>query len=40
MRVLAKTLSVAAAAALLATPVAAQKTISLTAIDGYPPKAS
>jgi hypothetical protein len=40
MRVIAKTLSIAAAAALFATPVAAQKTINLTAIDGYPPKAS
>ncbi len=39
-RVIAKTLSIAAAAALFATPVAAQKTINLTAIDGYPPKAS
>ena len=40
MRVLAKAATVAAVAALFATPAAAQKTINLTAIDGYPPKAS
>ena len=38
MRVLVKVAGVAAAATLMATPVAAQKTINLTAIDGYPPK--
>ncbi len=40
MRVLAKASTIAAVSALLATPVMAQKTINLTAIDGYPPKAS
>ena len=40
MRVLAKAASAAAVAAFLATPAVAQKTINLTAIDGYPPKAS
>lgn len=40
MRVFAKAASAAALVAFLATPAAAQKTINLTAIDGYPPKAS
>lgn len=40
MHVLAKAATVTAAAMLLATPAMAQKTINLTAIDGYPPKAS
>lgn len=40
MRILAKATAVAAAAAFFATPAMAQKTINLTAIDGYPPKAS
>ena len=40
MRNLAKVATVTAVAALLATPAMAQKTIKLTAIDGYPPKAS
>ena len=39
-RVLAKVSTIAAVLALLATLVMAQKTINLTAIDGYPPKAS
>ena len=38
--VLAKVSTIEAVSALLATPVMAQKTINLTAIDGYPPKAS
>lgn len=40
MRIIAKTACIAAAAALFTTPAVAQKTINLTAIDGYPPKAS
>lgn len=40
MRVLTKVATIAAVSALLATPAMAQKTINLTAIDGYPPKAS
>ena len=40
MHVFAKAAAVTAAAMVLATPAVAQKTINLTAIDGYPPKAS
>lgn len=40
MHVLAKAATLTAVAALFATPAMAQKTINLTAIDGYPPKAS
>ncbi len=40
MRVLTKVATIAAVSALLVTPAMAQKTINLTAIDGYPPKAS
>ncbi len=40
MRVFAKAAAISAAAMVLATPAVAQKTIDLTAIDGYPPKAS
>ena len=40
MRHLAKVATVNAVAALLSTPVIAQKKSNLTAIDGYPPRAS